>query len=109
MLRGGRGGSDVPRLFGWTPAKRARAVLWPPEQVSLWAVRVLATVAAGSNTQTQAVVEAGGVAVLSRMLSAASSDRLIQEICFTLSNITAGTRAQIQVRETPVDRFDGHL
>ena len=68
--------------------------------MALWAVRVLATIAAGTSRQTQAVVEAGGVAVFAQNLAqtlAPAPDRLAQEICFALSNIAAGTRAQIQV------------
>jgi hypothetical protein len=66
-------------------------------QVALCAMRVLATILAGSNAQTAVVVEAGGVELLNHILNTAPTrGPLLQECCFALSNITAGTHSQIQ-------------
>ena len=60
------------------------------------ALRTIGNIVTGEDHQTQAVIDAGVLPSLRALLNDPKKD-LKKETCWTLSNITAGTEAQIQV------------
>jgi len=61
------------------------------------ALRVIGNIVTGDDLQTQAAITAGCLPALKSMLDKAESKKSIKrEVCWTLSNITAGTTYQIQ-------------
>lgn len=59
------------------------------------ALRALGNIVTGSDTQTQHVIEAGGLQAFHRLL-ASPKMTIVKEVCWAISNVTAGTLQQIQ-------------
>lgn len=60
-------------------------------------LRIIGNIVSGDDLQTQAILDCGLLPVLSTLLSS-SKDTIRKEVCWAISNITAGTKSQIQVR-----------
>jgi len=60
------------------------------------ALRVIGNIVTGDDFQTQAAIEAGALPALKRLLDGNTKKSIKREVCWTLSNITAGTTVQIQ-------------
>lgn len=59
------------------------------------AVRILGSIAAGDDLQTQAVLTSGALSTFPALLRS-PKDTLVKDACWTVSNITAGSDPQIQ-------------
>ena len=60
------------------------------------ALRAVGNIVTGTDTQTQVIINSGALPCLLHLLST-GKDSIRKEACWTVSNITAGNRSQIQV------------
>lgn len=60
------------------------------------ALRAVGNIVTGDDVQTQVILNCGALPCLFRLLSS-PKETVRKEACWTLSNITAGNRQQIQV------------
>lgn len=68
-----------------------------PDQVRKVALRIIGNVVTGTDMQTQAVINAGGLGALKEILMFSKlAQQDLKEVCWTISNITAGSTDQIQ-------------
>ena len=67
------------------------------EKVVVPAVRIVGNIVAGTDEMTQSVLDCGVIRLLED-LSSHKKAKVRQEVYWTVSNIAAGTRGQIQVR-----------
>ena len=61
------------------------------------ALRAVGNIVTGDDIQTQVILNCSALPCLLHLLSS-SKESIRKEACWTISNITAGNRAQIQVR-----------
>jgi importin subunit alpha-6/7 len=111
------GGGDLQRIQALVDAgvvtclveALARAI--NNEAIVLPILRVLGNVASGDELQTQAVVDARVLPVVAALLSpsAAASKRICREACWLLSNLAAGTAAQLSMLLTTPNSLTGVL
>ncbi len=71
-------------------------MLHPLEKVHRPALRAVANICAGTELQAQVVINAGGLPCITRLILTSSSKVVVKEACWTLSNILAGNKDQIQ-------------
>ena len=67
------------------------------QSVQSAALRAVGNIVTGDDMQTQVVLQCMVLPCLLHLLSS-SKESIRKEACWTISNITAGNRAQIQVR-----------
>lgn len=79
----------LPRIAEILKRFRAKPEITRP------AVRILGSVAAGDDLQTQAVLLSGALEAFPELLKS-PKDALIKDVCWTISNLTAGNDQQIQ-------------
>ncbi len=61
------------------------------------ALRAVGNVVTGDDLQTQIIINCGALGCLSHLLKTSQKKSIKKEACWTISNITAGTKDQIQV------------
>lgn len=60
------------------------------------ALRVLGNMATGNDEMTQAVIDVGTLKLIKPVINRSKSNSIIKECCWLVSNVIAGTQAQIQ-------------
>ena len=60
------------------------------------ALRTVGNIVTGNDIQTQVIINCGALACLLQLLQANHKKSIKKEACWTISNITAGTKDQIQ-------------
>lgn len=60
------------------------------------ALRTVGNIVTGNDQQTQAIINCGALNCLLMLLNNAHKKSIKKEACWTISNITAGTKDQIQ-------------
>jgi len=68
----------------------------PSSKVVVPCLRTVANIVSGDDVQTQAILDCGLLPTLSDLIKS-PKDTIRKEVCWSLSNITAGTVSQIQV------------
>jgi len=68
------------------------------------ALRAVGNIVTGDDIQTQVILNCSALPCLLHLLSS-SKESIRKEACWTISNITAGNRAQIQVCDTRLQIF----
>lgn len=63
------------------------------------ALRTVGNIVTGDDAQTQIVINCSALPYLLNLLTTSPKKSIKKEACWTISNITAGTKAQIQVGE----------
>ncbi|XAR49250.1 hypothetical protein NMG60_11032377 [Bertholletia excelsa] len=71
-------------------------LLHPSPTVLIPALRTVGNIVTGDDTQTQFVIDNGVLPCLYQLLNQNHKKSIKKEACWTVSNITAGTRSQIQ-------------
>ncbi|CAL9777394.1 unnamed protein product [Musa acuminata subsp. burmannicoides] len=71
-------------------------LLHPSPTVLIPALRTVGNIVTGDDSQTQLVIEKGALPCLFQLLTQSHKKSIKKEACWTISNITAGNRAQIQ-------------
>jgi hypothetical protein len=66
------------------------------------ALRTVGNIVTGDDNQTQIVINCNALPYLLNLLTTSPKKSIKKEACWTISNITAGTKAQIQVGRNPV-------
>ena len=61
------------------------------------ALRTVGNIVTGDDMQTQIVINCGALPCLLNLLTTSHKKSIKKEACWTISNITAGTKEQIQV------------
>lgn len=79
----------VPRLL--------ELFLHPNLSVLSHALRCVGNIVTGDDSQTQCVINYGALPCLSNLLTQNYKKSIKKEACWTISNITAGTKEQIQM------------
>jgi hypothetical protein len=67
-------------------------------------LRAVGNIVTGDDTQTQIVLNCSVMQCLVHLL-ASPKESIRKEACWTISNITAGNRQQIQVKKKPIKDF----
>ena len=67
------------------------------------ALRAVGNIVTGDDVQTQIVINCAALPCLLKLLSS-SKESIRKETCWTISNITAGNRPQIQVMSSSPDQ-----
>jgi len=85
-------------VLGAGVVKRVVELLAHPKTiVRTPALRTVGNIVAGNDLQTQAVIQAGALPHLLKLLESGGENTAVRkEACWTISNITAGTQEQIQ-------------
>ena len=65
------------------------------------ALRTVGNIVTGDDNQTQIVINCNALPYLLNLLTTSPKKSIKKEACWTISNITAGTKAQIQVPCSP--------
>ena len=60
------------------------------------ALRTVGNIVTGDDVQTQVIISCGALTCLLHLLKTAQKKSIKKEACWTISNITAGTKDQIQ-------------
>lgn len=60
------------------------------------ALRTVGNIVTGDDMQTQVIISCGALTCLLHLLKTAQKKSIKKEACWTISNITAGTKEQIQ-------------
>lgn len=71
------------------------------------ALRTVGNIVTGSDEQTQQVVDESALMYLKGLLETSKRKSILKETCWTISNITAGTKEQ--VRTCPDPNLNIHL
>ncbi|KAH9605948.1 hypothetical protein KSS87_012923 [Heliosperma pusillum] len=74
-------------------------LMHPSPSVLIPALRTVGNIVTGDDVQTQFIIESGSLPCLLNLLTHNHKKSIKKEACWTISNITAGNRAQIQVGE----------
>jgi hypothetical protein len=61
------------------------------------ALRTVGNIVTGDDMQTQIIINCGALPCLLNLLTTSHKKSIKKEACWTISNITAGTKEQIQV------------
>ena len=67
------------------------------------ALRTVGNIVTGNDQQTQAIINCGALLCLLHLLNTSHKKSIKKEACWTISNITAGTKEQIQAVRGPAD------
>lgn len=62
------------------------------------ALRTVGNIVTGDDLQTQVIINCGALGCLLHLLKTSQKKSIKKEACWTISNITAGTKEQIQAR-----------
>ena len=62
------------------------------------ALRTVGNIVTGDDNQTQIIINCSALPCLLNLLTTSPKKSIKKEACWTISNITAGTKPQIQVR-----------
>ena len=65
------------------------------------ALRTVGNIVTGDDMQTQIIINCGALPCLLNLLTTSHKKSIKKEACWTISNITAGTKEQIQVGGWP--------
>lgn len=65
------------------------------------ALRTVGNIVTGDDLQTQIIINCGALSCLLHLLKTSQKKSIKKEACWTISNITAGTKEQIQARRCP--------
>ena len=65
------------------------------------ALRTVGNIVTGDDQQTQAIINCGALMCLLHLLNTSPKKSIKKEACWTISNITAGTKEQIQAVRDP--------
>ena len=68
------------------------------------ALRTVGNIVTGDDMQTQIIINCGALPCLLNLLTTSHKKSITKEACWTISNITAGTKEQIQVGQRPGGR-----
>jgi len=60
------------------------------------ALRTVGNIVTGNDMQTQVIINCGALQCLLQLLTSSHKKSIKKEACWTISNITAGTKEQIQ-------------
>ncbi|XVF38901.1 hypothetical protein REPUB_Repub20aG0142900 [Reevesia pubescens] len=77
----------------------------PSQTVLVPALRTIGNIVTGDDSQTQVVIDNQGLLCLYKFISQNYKKSIKKEACWTISNITAGNRSQIQVKM--IEECDG--
>ena len=66
------------------------------------ALRTVGNIVTGNDQQTQTIINCGALNCLLHLLNTSHKKSIKKEACWTISNITAGTKEQIQAVGQPV-------
>ena len=94
------GGGECPQIEAVVNAgvcSRLVEILYHSQmQTPAPALRALGNICTGNSHQTQAVIDGMALPCLLNLLSSTTKSNIKKEVCWTLSNITAGSKKQIQ-------------
>ena len=71
----------------------------PSSKIVVPCLRIVGNIVSGDDVQTQAILDCGLLSILFDLIKS-PKDTIRKEVCWSISNITAGTKSQIQVRNT---------
>ena len=69
------------------------------------ALRTVGNIVTGDDQQTQAIINCGALMCLLHLLNTSPKKSIKKEACWTISNITAGTKEQIQAVRDPIPQL----
>jgi importin subunit alpha-6/7 len=73
------------------------------------ALRTVGNIVTGDDMQTQVIINCDALSCLLALLQTSHKKSIKKEACWTISNITAGTKEQIQVSKLPLAGAGVHV